>query len=319
MPLPPSGGPIQFHPPFSSKLDQAETVLSIAGIECRFGAGLLDFAQPPQQAGRQPITPTTLDREVADPFGEPQAAAAEAIPSYVGEGWLGDRLRAFRVYSDGSGRRVEFGPGMVFRLSDDGSRIDCQRVPAEAKLRTEWLLGPALLLALATRAVYALHASAISNRAGAVLLLGRSGSGKSTLARVAAACGWLALADDVVPLSDHSGTLRVRPRFPQLKWAEPLATADCELPLAALVFVERGAASLSLTPLSAGIATRSLVRDTVAARLFAPDELAAHLAFCARLAEAGPCLRLDLPEVTADRVDAKARAALELIARLAAP
>lgn len=315
MSLPPLCRPIQFHPPWPTDPEQVEAVLSIAGIECRFGAGLLEFASPEPATGPRPTATSTAAQAPVAAGATPLALESQALPAYAGEGWLGDRLRAFRVYPDGDGRRVEFGAGMVFRISGDGCRIDCLSVPSDAKLRSEWLLGPALLLALAARRIYALHASAISQRAGVVLLLGRSGSGKSTLARVAAACGWAALADDVVPLAETGGVLRVRPRFPQLKWTEPLATADCELPLAALVFVERGAARLALTPLPASIATRNLVRDTVAARLFAPAELGDHLAFCARLAEAGPCLRLDLPEVTADRVEATAGAALDLISR----
>lgn len=316
MARPDSGGPIRFNPPLALLApEQPETVLTIAGITCRFGAGLLDLSQTSAQVSRQSVAAATSVHESVEIISALTSERIEAMPSQSGEGWLGDRMRAFRVYADASGRRIEFDPGMVFRIDAGGSRIDCLQVPADAKLRSEWLLGPALLLALAARGVYALHASAIASAAGAVLLLGRSGSGKSTLARVAADYGWRALADDVVPITEQAGVMRVRPRFPQLKWPDPLATADGEWPLAALVFVERGAVQRALTAVPAAFATRGLLRDTVAARLFSASELAAHLGFCARLAELGRCLQLDLPEVAADRVECEARAAVDTLAR----
>ena len=312
MPPPDPGAPILFHAPIgfapAPGSDPSEVILRIAGIECRFDSGLVDWGDS-AAASTDPIGPPPQAHEIKPAF-------AQSLMQPQGQGWLGERLRDFRVQSEGSGRRVEFGPDMVFRLNAAGDRIDCISVPSAARLRREWLFGPALLLALAARGIYALHASALAVAAGAVLLLGPSGSGKSTLAGVASSLGWGVLADDVVPLCDRSGRTWVRPRFPQLKWRDPLATADCELPLAALVFVERGEAADRLLPIAISQVTRNLVRDTVAARLFAPAELAAQLAFCARLAGSCPCRVLSLREVAPRDVEAEARAALLEIAGL---
>ncbi len=91
--------------------------------------------------------------------------------------------------------------------------------------------------------------------------------------------------------------MRVLPRFPQLKLAPILMVDDLELPLAALVWVEIGAGPLALTRMRDVEASRCLLRDTVAARLFAPRLLSRHLDFCADLAIRAPAWHLNMPRV----------------------
>ena len=84
----------------------------------------------------------------------------------------------------------------------------------------EVFLGPALLLALALRATFTLHASAIAYAGRAVLFAGDSGAGKSTLAAALARIqsrGATRLADDIVPVSIRGGRLVAWSDYPQLK------------------------------------------------------------------------------------------------------
>jgi hypothetical protein len=178
----------------------------------------------------------------------------------------------------------------------------------------EVLLGPGLLLLLAARGVFAVHASALQVGNRAVLLPAPSGSGKSSLARHAAAAGVVALTDDIAPIDVARGVLC--PRFPQLKWPEPLAVADCEVPLHAFVFVTRGTAALSLEPMRAGDARTLLIRDTVAARLFPARLLAQHLAAVSDLALQVPAYQLHWPECDPAHLPAQCADAIARIAQL---
>lgn len=74
---------------------------------------------------------------------------------------------------------------------------------ANPDLIEEVLLGPALLLQLAWRPVFTLHAGAVEVNGSVIALCAESGVGKSTLARgcaCACACAGQAVADDILPL-----------------------------------------------------------------------------------------------------------------------
>lgn len=74
------------------------------------------------------------------------------------------------------------------------------------------------------RGVLALHAAAVSNGAGAVLLAGDSGAGKSSLAAALALRGWSLLSDDLAAVGlNPAGEPVVRPTFPDLAlWPDSL-------------------------------------------------------------------------------------------------
>ena len=191
--------------------------------------------------------------------------------------------------------------------------VDPAMDPAAAR---EILLGPGLLLLLATRGIFGLHASAIRIGGRCFVLPAPSGSGKSTVARLAAELGAEALTDDISPLLLHHGALRLRPRFPQLKWDEPLRTPDLDLAVSTIVFLQRGGEALALEPLAAAEAMRLLIRDTVAARLFPPQLLRAHLQAMARFAESVPCWRLRWPEAEPVALAEQCARARSLLARV---
>lgn len=201
-------------------------------------------------------------------------------------------------------------------------RLDLEAQSAEVdedidpRAAREILLGPGLLLLLATRGIYGIHSSAIRVDGRCFVLPALSGSGKSTVARLAAELGAEALTDDISPLLLHDGVLRLRPRFPQLKWDEPLRTPDLDLAVSAIVFLQRGGEALALEPLAAAEAMRLLIRDTVAARLFPPQLLRAHLEAMARFAESVPCRRLHWPEAAPAAFAEQCARALSLLARV---
>ena len=248
---------------------------------------------------------------------EPMQCAG--APDIVGSGWLGQALRGFRCWLDASGQCVRFDDGPGFRVSLSGDRVDAFDLPADTVLRDELLLGPALMLALSARGIFGLHASAILGAAGAVLLLGPSGSGKSTLARHAQSEGGLRLTDDVTPVLLADSGARVLPRFPQLKLTPALMVDDLNVPLAALVWVGISERELALTQMSQTEASRSLVRDSVAARLFAPAVLARHLDFCAALVLRAPAWRLCVPRVAAGQQASAVASAYQLLRALGLP
>lgn len=165
----------------------------------------------------------------------------------------------------------------------------------------EVLLGPALLLQLAWRSAFALHAGAVQMNGSVVAFCAESGVGKSTLAG-----GFqgedLAVADDLLPIRLDPDPVAL-PRFPQFKWpAErqyPLA-APVSLPLRAVCLLtpepaETAASYISAQALDLPHSALALVRHTVASRLFPPELLQSHLDFCRDLATAVPVYRLRYP------------------------
>lgn len=210
------------------------------------------------------------------------------------EGFLADAPRKVRVRTSGSILHCEFeGLG--------GLLIDLDRRQAEADaavpidLLPDVLLGPGLLLPLAAEGVLALHASAVRHAGRTFLLCGVSGSGKSSFARLAEGLGAEAWVDDIAPCR-VAPTPMLLPRFPQLKWPQPLRVDDVALPIAGIVFVERGAAPLGLHALPSSEARLRLIRHTVAARLFPPALAAWHLEAVTALARSVPMARLAWPQ-----------------------
>jgi hypothetical protein len=166
----------------------------------------------------------------------------------------------------------------------------------------EVLLGPALLLQLAWRSVFALHAGAVEANGAVVAFCAESGVGKSTLAR---ACGndGHAVADDILPVRlDHQPA--ALPCFAQLKWPasrQYALTASARLPLKAVCMLDPMADDASapdrveILPLAIPESALALVRHTVASRLFSPELLQGQLEFCRDLAAAVPVLQLRYP------------------------
>jgi hypothetical protein len=162
----------------------------------------------------------------------------------------------------------------AFWVDAQGNNAELLRCDANPEV---WLFGPMLVLALARRGIYCLHASAYQQGSSARVIVARSGAGKSTAARVIqqnanAQTGQNVrrLCDDITPVQWRDGGLQILPQFPQLK----LSTADQALPqalpLSSLVQLTRAQAgdASSVAPLDATALYFALLQHTVATRLF---------------------------------------------------
>jgi hypothetical protein len=152
------------------------------------------------------------------------------------------------------------------------------------------LLGPALILSLALRDAWCLHASAVAIGGQAVAFLGESGNGKSTLAAFLASetdLGWQRLADDILPVELTANGFDALPHFPQLKLSpedQPAGGIPERMPVRAIYVLDGPALErdeIEIRPLGTQEATLAFVRHTIAARLFDKKLLARHLSFCA--------------------------------------
>jgi hypothetical protein len=132
--------------------------------------------------------------------------------------------------------------------------------------------------------------------------MGETGTGKSTLSEFAQREGevWRRLADDVLPLTLLSGEPKALPHFPQLKLSSEAQwdpTEASELPLARIYRLRRSAAGSRVTirRLSMRDATLSILKATVAGRLFDPSLRERHLDFAVRVTERRGVHGLRLP------------------------
>lgn len=242
----------------------------------------------------------------ATPSSAPTVASDTAVLTYEGPGLLGNAYRTFRCLASPSGYDLQIEGVGRFSVTADGRHIALQQsAPGAAPpLIREAALGPALVLALALRGTWSLHASAVVWQNSAVAFVGESGNGKSTLARFLAsqpASGFSRLSDDLLPVVLRGGGLVAMPRFPQLKMpasAQPSVHERERLPLAGIYALSPPSPSLSeprIEPLSQAEAALSLVRHTVASRLFAPDLLAQHLRQVSSAVSLAPVRRLSVP------------------------
>ncbi len=169
---------------------------------------------------------------------------------------------------------------------------------AEPDRFEELALGPPILTLLAERGVWALHASAVFLGDRLFLLVGESGRGKSTLAAHAGTTvpGWRRAADDLVPFELRDGRLLAHLDYPQLK-LDPPRRSVAPAPATALIVLAGPGSAVhpELTALRPSETAQLLCAQTVAARRFPPDLLAAHFDACAELAKVVPAYRLALP------------------------
>lgn len=223
-----------------------------------------------------------------------------------GQGFISGAWREVQCHSAPDGYRLSVAGVGTFSIDAPGTRIDlivAVRRAAPHELE-EALLGPVLILALALRGTWCLHASAVAVQGRAIVFVSESGRGKSTLAAfLASQCeaGWETLADDILPVTLTTAGLDALPRFPQLK-AQPgyaICSGQPERVPVALVYVlapsTTEGATCEIQPLTARGAALALVRHTVAARLFDHTLLARHLATCSEAAARVPVRRLTYP------------------------
>ena len=260
-----------------------------------------------------------------DPFEspciEPTDTGAQSLPASYNLsnntfGWVGNAQRLVELWSAPPGSLLKVAGGSDFYIAPGGQSI--VRVQASHRRAESWeepplacltgldrdiLLGPSLVLALAQREVWCLHASAAAWQGRTFAFLGESGAGKSTLAASLSHTGtldWRLVADDILPVTLETAGVTAWPRFPQLKLpveAQPGPALPEHIPLDRLVLlmVASEAQQPELIPLSCSQAAQALLGQTAGVRLFDLDLLSVHMAFCARAGEALSTYQLTYP------------------------
>ncbi len=213
-----------------------------------------------------------------------------------------DSLIDLQIWSSPLGILLRVEGGSDFCISPDGREITRPGREAEPLegLDLEIQQGPAQVLALAMRQNWSLHASAARFQDTTIAFLGESGYGKSTLAGYLGCSGWQRVADDILPVTLADDTLLAWPHFPQLKLPEdqqPALYLPESLPLDRLCLVSPAGANerVRLEPLSSTEAVTALLSHTAGTRMFWPELLTRHLAFCARAGQLLPAYRLTYP------------------------
>lgn len=264
--------------------------------------------------------------EIRDPRGTRPAPAVGPDPAdgarqivFRGPAELGRRWRHLECSWGSAGYEVDVEGVGRFGVARDGGWISLADAaqPEDSAGLAETVLGPMMIVALALRGVWCLHASAVELDGEAVAFVGESGAGKSTLARALPELSpaFRCAADDVLPVTLEAGPPRVLPHFPQLKYGpdrQPGPGVPASLPLAAIYLLEpvAAAAEAAVEGLAGYAAALALVRHTVAARLFTADLLRRHVELCAGLASRVPVRRLLYPRrwATLPRIEELLRA-----------
>jgi hypothetical protein len=268
-------------------------------------------------AGRDTVTDMSLAELAAFVRSTPGSVVRSVLPLpqvngeamhtvYDGPGWVGNAWRQVRGTAGAQGYGLEIDGIGTLHVSSDGKTIRPSHLAALCNqgLLMEALLGPALILALALDSVFCLHASAAALDGQLVAFVGGSGSGKSTLARyldTQRSAGWRRVADDILPLAVAAARPEALPHFPQLKMPpehQPARGQPERIPLAGIVLLESPGADadgIRSELVGARQTALTLVRHTVASRLFDSPLLARHLAFCTSVAGTTPLWRFRYP------------------------
>jgi hypothetical protein len=232
-------------------------------------------------------------------------------------GWVGDSVRRVEIQSTASAFLLKVEGASDFYISFDGQIIiklgqtkenlsrDVNEITSRLSLiiNSQVLLGPALVLALAMRGTWSLHASAAMFQGETIALLGESGQGKSTLAAYLSSDGgpgWQRIADDILPATLEQSEITVWPHFPQLKMPadkQPGLSFPEHLPLDKICILTSADidAIPALEQVSPAQAAQVLLAHTAGTRMFPPDLLVKHLDFCAEVAKRVPVYRLTYP------------------------
>ena len=217
-------------------------------------------------------------------------------------GWVAGAQRLVEMYGVPNGFLLKVAGMGELIISGHGETIT-QRFQEDelSQLDREVILGPALVLALALRGVWSLHASAAMYKGNVIAFLGESGQGKSTLAAyLSGNPGWSLVADDILPVILNGKAVNILPRFPQLKLplnAQPAAGLPEQLPLKYICVLTHAAADQmpALTGISTSSTVHSLLRHIAGTRMFNTDLLAKHLKFSSQAAPSLTAYRLVHP------------------------
>lgn len=223
--------------------------------------------------------------------------------------WMDGEERDLEAWRAPPGILLRTSGGSDFYITPDGmaiERINEDAVkqdlfPRLTNLDRSILLGPALILSVALRSIWSLHASAVIYKENVIVFLGESGHGKSTLAAyLSQGKDWRLVADDILPVQIGSNGVNVLPHFPQLKLpmdAQPGVDLPERLPLKYICVLTHAEAGQmpELQKLSTAQTVQSLLSHIAGTRLFDSSLLAKHLDFSAQVGKQTPAYRLIHP------------------------
>ena len=220
-------------------------------------------------------------------------------------GWVADAKRSVETWSAFRGFLLRVAGGSDFFISRDGQTVQSLNRTEPPGMLNETdrqiLLGPALVFALALRAVWCLHASAVMRGRSIIAFLAESGQGKSTLAAyLSQNAPWRLVADDILPVGLAAGGVQVMPHFPQLKLAvdvQPATGLAERLPLTNVCLLERIGVKQDpeLQTITTAQGLQALISHIAGTRMFDSTLLARHLKFCAQAAPQVSFHRLSYP------------------------
>jgi hypothetical protein len=147
------------------------------------------------------------------------------------------------------------------------------------------LFGPAMMLNLALNQVFCLHASSFEYKGCIFIILAKSGTGKSTIARYFQDKFASRIADDIVAIKFVNDSLNLAPNFPQLKLSsskqllQNISNSNIKL-----IFANVSNKKTRLVSMDRFCALKSIIKHSVATKLFSSKLLARHLNFSSQLA-----------------------------------
>jgi len=224
---------------------------------------------------------------------------------FKGTGFICNAERQCSLWENKSGYIFQLAKIARFLISSSGGEIIVERKGDETPSINleEALIGPPLMLALAQKDIWSLHASAVSINNKLVLFAGESGKGKSTLAHFIHqqnVIGIHRITDDITPIAIKNGKVFALPDFPQLK-IKPLSKQQAitpeELQITSVMIIDptQSQNKVMITPLRKMEATLALVRNTVSSRLFPKETLKNHLDFSIHVSNLVRTYRLQYP------------------------
>lgn len=144
------------------------------------------------------------------------------------------------------------------------------------------LMGPVLITNLAINKVFCLHASAFLLKGKAFVLMGDSGTGKSTIAKIMGQQDQCTrVADDILPVTIKDNSVTLLPNFPQLKLPQNCQYSGNKITKETIfLFTKKSIKNTKIQPIGNFLATKKLIKHSVATKLFAKKELQNHFEFC---------------------------------------
>jgi hypothetical protein len=190
---------------------------------CAFGLSIRSTHQIP---GLNPGPASAPDIQISFSAPPKRVAELDGTELWYAQG-RDDGLDGLRVWRVGGSAyfRLSYGDGTDFFIDRAGTEVYATwRESSTLEDTSIYLLGPVLGFALRLRGIPCLHASAVEIDGRAVALLGPAQAGKSTTAAAFAHLGYPVLTDDVAPILEVGGVLRVQPAYPQLRlWPDSVS------------------------------------------------------------------------------------------------